>query len=169
MQLQVDTAQDTRGVGGGGWRVAARRSPLVHRHAPARLPSGITCATRLLLDNCWKCATLALSSLATCGYSACVCLLCPGALLQIAAGAEVILTQPPLDWAKFVAWMEDAQQRQLHTAARLLVGFPLLSSAANMTFWAALCGAGGNRQVRPGSQQALLLCSTRQAACDTAA
>ncbi|KAF6260457.1 hypothetical protein COO60DRAFT_891899 [Scenedesmus sp. NREL 46B-D3] len=72
---------------------------------------------------------------------------------KIAAGAEVILTQPPLDWAKFVAWMEDAQQRQLHTAARLLVGFPLLSSAANMTFWAALCGAGGNRQCQQLQQQ----------------
>jgi hypothetical protein len=50
--------------------------------------------------------------------------------------------------------MDDARQRQLHTAARLLVGFPLLSSAANVTFWAALCRAGGNQQVRPGGGQA---------------
>jgi hypothetical protein len=54
--------------------------------------------------------------------------------------------------------MEDARQRQLHTAARLLVGFPLLSSAANVTFWAALCGAGGNQQVRPCRQQAQRRC-----------
>lgn len=68
-------------------------------------------------------------------------------LPQVAAGAQVILTQPPLDWARFEAWMEDARRRQLHSAARLLVGFPLLSSAANVTFWGALCGAGGNQQV----------------------
>lgn len=67
---------------------------------------------------------------------------------QVAAGAEVILTQPPLDWAAFERWMEDAQHRKLHTVARLLVGFPLLSSAGNVSFWTALCGAGSNQQVR---------------------
>jgi hypothetical protein len=81
-------------------------------------------------------------------------------LLQIAAGAEVILTQPPLDWAAFESWMEDARRRQLHTAARLLVGFPLLSSAANVTFWAALCGAGGNCQVRTGRLQPWMMVCT---------
>ncbi|WIA29974.1 hypothetical protein OEZ86_000072 [Tetradesmus obliquus] len=72
---------------------------------------------------------------------------------KVAAGAQVILTQPPLDWARFEAWMEDARRRQLHSAARLLVGFPLLSSAANVAFWGALCGAGGNQQVQQLQQQ----------------
>lgn len=79
-------------------------------------------------------------------------LLCCAALacvppLQVAAGAQVILTQPPLDWPAFERWMEDARRRGLHTAARLLVGFPCLSSAANCGFWLALCNAGNNAEV----------------------
>lgn len=70
------------------------------------------------------------------------------ACLQIAAGAEVILTQPPMDWGAFEAWMDDAHARGLHTAARLVVGFPCISSAGNVAFWAALCQAGGNAEVR---------------------
>lgn len=70
----------------------------------------------------------------------------------MAAGAEVILTQPPLDWNAFERWMEDARKRGLHTAARLLIGFPLLSSAGNVAFWAALCQAGDNKQVRGNIQ-----------------
>ena len=66
----------------------------------------------------------------------------------MAAGAQVILTQPPLDWPAFERWMEDARRRGLHTAARLLVGFPCLSSAANTSFWLALCNAGSNAEVR---------------------
>jgi hypothetical protein len=69
-------------------------------------------------------------------------------LLQVAAGAQVILTQPPLDWPAFELWMEDARRRGLHTAARLVVGFPCLSSAANTSFWLALCNAGSNVEVR---------------------
>ena len=70
------------------------------------------------------------------------------ALHQVAAGAAVILTQPPLDWPAFEAWMEDARRRGLHEAARLCVGFPCLSSAANCGFWLALCNAGSNAEVR---------------------
>lgn len=68
--------------------------------------------------------------------------------VQIAAGAQVILTQPPLDWPAFELWLQDARDRGLHTAARLLVGFPCLSSAANCGFWLALCNAGANAEVR---------------------
>jgi 5,10-methylenetetrahydrofolate reductase len=68
--------------------------------------------------------------------------------LQVAAGAQVILTQPPLDWPAFERWIEDARQRGLHEAARLLIGFPCLSSASNCGFWLALCGAGSNAEVR---------------------
>jgi hypothetical protein len=67
---------------------------------------------------------------------------------KVAAGAQVILTQPPLDWEAFAGWLDDAQRRGVMSAARVLVGFPCLSSAANAGFWAALCNAGGNAQVR---------------------
>lgn len=70
---------------------------------------------------------------------------------QVAAGAQVILTQPPLDWPAFELWMEDARRRGLHTAARLLIGFPCLSSASNAGFWLALCNAGNNAEVRRGA------------------
>lgn len=75
-------------------------------------------------------------------------------IIQVAAGAEVILTQPPLDWGAFESWMDDARKRGLHTAAKLLVGFPLLSSAGNVAFWAALCQSSGNQQVGLGWKDA---------------
>lgn len=67
---------------------------------------------------------------------------------QIEAGASIVLTQPPLDWPAFEAWMEDVNRRRLHESARLLVGFPALTSASGAAFWAALCGAPGNAEVR---------------------
>eukprot|EP00879_Flechtneria_rotunda_P013090 GHRR01013670.1.p1 GENE.GHRR01013670.1~~GHRR01013670.1.p1 ORF type:complete len:433 (+),score=155.26 GHRR01013670.1:292-1590(+) len=72
---------------------------------------------------------------------------------KIAAGAEVILTQPPLDWPTFQSWMADAHRRSLPTATRLLVGFPCLSSAANTAFWLALCRGAGNIQCQQLLQQ----------------
>eukprot|EP00775_Hariotina_reticulata_P012716 gene12716-12846_t len=66
---------------------------------------------------------------------------------KIAAGAEVILTQPPLDWGAFERWMADAEARGLPSVAQLLIGFPCLSGSANAAFWAALCQAGGNAEV----------------------
>lgn len=68
--------------------------------------------------------------------------------LQVAAGAQVILTQPPLDWPAFERWMDDARRRGLHEAARLLIGFPCLSSSSNCGFWLALCNAGNNAEAR---------------------
>lgn len=82
-----------------------------------------------------------------CAVPCCVSLL----RWQVAAGAQVILTQPPLDWPAFELWMEDARRRGLHTTARLLVGFPCLSSASNAGFWLALCNAGNNAEVRHGA------------------
>jgi 5,10-methylenetetrahydrofolate reductase len=67
---------------------------------------------------------------------------------QVAAGAQVLLTQPPLDWGAWDAWLQDAARRGVTSRARLLVGFPCLSSAANASFWAALCGARHNAAVR---------------------
>jgi hypothetical protein len=66
---------------------------------------------------------------------------------QVAAGAQVLLTQPPLDWPAFQRWMTDAVDRGLHEQAHLVIGYPCLSGAANVTFWGALCGATNNSQV----------------------
>lgn len=78
---------------------------------------------------------------------------------KAAAGAEALLTQPPLDWDAFERWLADARRRglgelsgasaQQHApvspppagSARLVVGFPALSSSANAAFWLELCGA----------------------------
>lgn len=67
---------------------------------------------------------------------------------KVEAGAEVILTQPPLDWGAFERWWADAERRGLPSAAKLLIGFPALSSAANAAFWVALAGAGGSEGAR---------------------
>lgn len=67
---------------------------------------------------------------------------------QVDAGAEVLLTQPPLDWPAFERWWGDVTRRGLHRTARLVIGFPALSSAANAAFWVALAGAGGSAAAR---------------------
>lgn len=61
---------------------------------------------------------------------------------------QVILTQPPLDWGAFERWWSDAEKRGLPRAAKLLIGFPALSSAANASFWLALAGGGGSSAAR---------------------
>jgi hypothetical protein len=43
--------------------------------------------------------------------------------------------------------MADAEARGLPSVARLLIGYPCLSGAANAAFWAALCQAGTNPEV----------------------
>lgn len=60
---------------------------------------------------------------------------------KIDAGAEVIVTQPPLLWNKFEAWINSVQQQRLLGKTRLIVGCPMVSSAANMKFWLYLCRA----------------------------
>lgn len=60
---------------------------------------------------------------------------------KIAAGAEVIVTQPPLLWDRFEAWMNKVQQQNLLGETKLIVGCPMISSAANMKFWLHLCQA----------------------------
>ncbi len=67
---------------------------------------------------------------------------------KIEAGAQAVLTQPPLDWPAFEAWWADVERRGLQRAARILIGFPALSSAANASFWVALAGAAGSAGAR---------------------
>lgn len=104
--------------------------------------------------------------------------------VQIDAGAEVIVTQPPLLWNRFETWMNTVQQYvpnssklsgqaadfftvlqieqyapyvvymggaihdtvpdfryRLLGETKLIVGCPMISSAANMKFWLYLCQA----------------------------
>lgn len=60
---------------------------------------------------------------------------------KAAAGADAFLTQPPLDWDNFERWMKDVQSRGLDSRCRILIGIPLLTSAAHLRFWIFLCGA----------------------------
>jgi hypothetical protein len=57
------------------------------------------------------------------------------------AGAEAFLSQPPLDWGNFERWMHDARARSLHERCRVLIGVPMLTSAAHLKFWISLCDA----------------------------
>ncbi|KAL0031837.1 hypothetical protein WJX79_010535 [Trebouxia sp. C0005] len=45
---------------------------------------------------------------------------------KIDAGAEVIVTQPPLLWDKFEAWINSVQQQRLLDKTRLIVGCPMI-------------------------------------------
>lgn len=67
---------------------------------------------------------------------------------KVDAGAEVLLTQPPLDWENFEAWWDDAERRGVLSAAKVLVGFPALSSSANAAFWLALAGGARSAGAR---------------------
>uniref|UniRef100_A0A061R353 Uncharacterized protein n=1 Tax=Tetraselmis sp. GSL018 TaxID=582737 RepID=A0A061R353_9CHLO len=60
---------------------------------------------------------------------------------KIEAGAEVVVTQPPLDWDSFQRWADDADRLGLLEQCQLVVGLPMLSSAGNLAFWLQLCGA----------------------------
>jgi 5,10-methylenetetrahydrofolate reductase len=66
-----------------------------------------------------------------------------GALVEAKAdaGATTILTQPPLAWEAFQAWMVDLRRRELHKRCRICIGAPMLSSPANLKFWIGLCTA----------------------------
>lgn len=75
------------------------------------------------------------------------------AVLQVSAGADVLLTQPPLDWGAFELWMTELDKRGVIGAARLVIGFPLLSSSANLAFWMTLSQANDRQQCRHLLQQ----------------
>jgi len=66
-------------------------------------------------------------------------------LRKIDAGAEVVVTQPPLNWEAFDRWAEDADRIGALGRCHLVVGMPVLSSAGNLAFWLQLCGAQGTK------------------------
>lgn len=58
---------------------------------------------------------------------------------KVEAGAETIVTQPPLVWGRVEKWYEDLDRRGMIRDTRLVVGLPMLTSPGNLRFWAALC------------------------------
>jgi hypothetical protein len=63
--------------------------------------------------------------------------------LKVAAGAVVIITQPPLMWTRFQQFMNrtQAQSLQQHSSStRILVGIPVMGCAADIAVWCRLCG-----------------------------
>jgi len=62
---------------------------------------------------------------------------------KLSAGAEVILTQPPLVRKQSENWFETAARLCEGTNAQILVGIPMASSRRNLEFWMQLCGLAG--------------------------
>ena len=60
---------------------------------------------------------------------------------KLAAGAQAVITQPPLLPGRFARWWADAERRGLTEAAPLLVGLPMITSARNFRFWLGLTDA----------------------------
>ena len=60
---------------------------------------------------------------------------------KIDAGAEAVLLQPPLLWERHEAWWDRAHARGL-TSTPLVVGVPVIGSAAMLRFWFFLIGCG---------------------------
>lgn len=61
---------------------------------------------------------------------------------KVAAGAEVVLTQPPLLWDRWDEWIGDVEARSIQEVAKVVAGLPVIASAKNLRFWFDLCGAG---------------------------
>jgi hypothetical protein len=59
---------------------------------------------------------------------------------KVAAGAEVIITQPPLIWTCFQQFINWTQTQCLHSNTRVLVGIPVMGCAADIAVWCRLCG-----------------------------
>lgn len=62
---------------------------------------------------------------------------------KAAAGAEVVLTQPPLLWDRSERWAHAAHDAGLTGQVRVVVGVAMASSASNLDFWLRLAGVRG--------------------------
>lgn len=60
---------------------------------------------------------------------------------KVAAGATVIITQPPLVWDKFENWYHDVYRSGVTEEVDIVVGLPFLTSASSLRFWITLCDA----------------------------
>lgn len=67
---------------------------------------------------------------------------------KIDAGADAILTQPPLLWDRFESWWNEADRRGL-TRTPILVGIPVPRTIESLRMWFFLVGVGtGGREGR---------------------
>lgn len=62
------------------------------------------------------------------------------ALAKVAAGAEVLLTQPPFDREQGELWFGKLRDEGFGNHAKVFAGVPMASSAGNLEFWLRLCG-----------------------------
>ncbi|BDA40706.1 hypothetical protein COCOBI_01-3590 [Coccomyxa sp. Obi] len=60
---------------------------------------------------------------------------------KVAAGAEVILTQPPLIYSKFESWFDGVDRLGVASKAKIVIGIPMLTSSRSMLFWLELCSS----------------------------
>lgn len=67
---------------------------------------------------------------------------------KLSAGAEVILTQPPLIRQPAETWFDTAARFAEGTNAQILVGIPMASSRRNLEFWTQLCGLWGTQDTQ---------------------
>ncbi|PIQ85605.1 MAG: hypothetical protein COV74_07855 [Candidatus Omnitrophica bacterium CG11_big_fil_rev_8_21_14_0_20_45_26] len=63
---------------------------------------------------------------------------------KIEAGAEAIMTQPPLLWHQFEAWWREVEKRGLNRRVPIIIGFPFITSPANLRFWYFLTGVSSH-------------------------
>mmetsp|Transcript_24483 Transcript_24483/g.77391 ORF Transcript_24483/g.77391 Transcript_24483/m.77391 type:complete len:173 (-) Transcript_24483:67-585(-) len=62
---------------------------------------------------------------------------------KIDAGAEAVLTQPPLLEGAYEAWWGELERRGIPSAARVCVGLPVIYNAFTLGLWLRLAGAAG--------------------------
>eukprot|EP00898_Chlorokybus_atmophyticus_P001422 jgi/Chlat1/2280/Chrsp17S02581 len=65
---------------------------------------------------------------------------------KVDAGAEAILTQPPLLWDEFERWWEAVTHAGLHRHTSIVAGLPILTTSRSVKFWLQLCGVNDKHQ-----------------------
>ncbi|KAL4458173.1 hypothetical protein ABPG75_013038 [Micractinium tetrahymenae] len=59
---------------------------------------------------------------------------------KVDAGAEVVITQPPLLWERTARWAEEADRSLVSSNVKVVLGLPIVPSIGNLDFWLRLCG-----------------------------
>lgn len=70
---------------------------------------------------------------------------------KVDAGADVVLTQPPLLWNRVQHWAEEADKQRISSNVKVVLGLPIITSVGNLEFWLRLC----NVRTLPESQHLL--------------
>lgn len=66
---------------------------------------------------------------------------------KIAAGARVILLQPPLLWDRWEHWLDEAKKRGITKTSALVVGLPIVGTPGELLLWRKLCGLSEATQI----------------------